>query len=113
MTFGPRLTSFALPGLLVAGCIALSASLVPYVLDDRARLQLPGSLDAIVAGDNGTPEALPSLDRTLSKKRLAALQGFNATVQRPLFSRSRRPFEPEKTVSRAFFIPAMPVWPYS
>lgn len=96
MTIASRMTGFVLPGLLFAGCLLLSASLLPYISGDRAGFGLPADPDAIALPGNSAPEALPSLDRTLKTTRLAALQRFNATVQRPLFSRSRRPVEPEK-----------------
>lgn len=98
MTIVSRMTGFVLPGLLIAGCLALSASLLPYISDDRARLGFPADLDAMTFSGDAAPEALPSLDRTLKTTRLAALQRFKATVQKPLFSRSRRPVVPEKTV---------------
>lgn len=95
----PRTANIVLPGALAAGCLALAWYVAPYLSGGAPESRPSGRLVIAVASDDPAPEAqgLPQ-----APIRLASIETFSATVERPIFEPSRRaPEVPEPIATPA------------
>jgi hypothetical protein len=98
MIIGARNGSLMIPAVLTAGSLVLAGFVAPYLDSFRSNPALP------VSSITAIPAAVPDMaipGAAAPHLRLAPLESFSATTERPIFVASRRPAKPESIVEAA------------
>ncbi len=97
-----RADSFVLPGMLAAGCAALAWFVTPYL--SGSALELVPTERVII--ETAPTEMAPDVqDLPQAPIRLASIQSFSATINRPIFSPNRRSPKPPVAVKKPVLAP--------
>ena len=98
-----RTASIVLPGALAAGCLALAWSVAPYLNGSVPESTPTGRTVIAVPPSEPAPVAQ---GLTQAPIRLASIQSFSATVERPIFAPNRR--APELPATVKVPVPTLP-----